>query len=243
MKELLISCHNSIDGKDHSFRVLDYYVEENDPIYDDIKLVLHTEDGITVNIKMNGFGSIDPSMHISLAFPHNGERSYYFSENSYIEHVGNSNYWSKGAYYESNGVQAKYMSVNYKKNNGKCIGIQKIWSRYKEKLDNSPWPNGHEQKIPMEKIEQYEAALTQLPRVKELIEYAMEEFERKIPGIKNFLLLDKRFNRLNRLMGIEVPDEISIVMNDMLYLDKPTNIEGCDLLNSQSNSLKGKNSK
>ena len=244
MKKLLISSYNSIDGKNHSFEVSDEYVEAVNPIYvsysDDIELILPTEDGKTIKINLNGFWSINPAMNISIIFPNKGLRNYYFSEKSYIEHIDSSKYWSEGAYYESNGVQAKNLSVNYQKSKGKCTCIQEIWSRYKKRLDGKPWPIGYKQKIPMETIEQFEAALTQLPRVKELIEYVREKFEHEIPGITDFLLLDKRFNRLNKLIGIEVSEEISNVVNDMLYLYKPTDIEDCDLLNSEFYSLDGK---
>ena len=120
MKKLLISSLNSIDGVDHSFEISDEYIEEVNPIFvsdiDDIKLMIPTEDGRKVSIELDGFFSTNPVMKITITFPNKGERSYYFSERSYIENISSSNYWSEGAYYESNGVQAKYISVNYQKN-------------------------------------------------------------------------------------------------------------------------------
>ena len=115
---------------------------------------------------------------------------------------------------------------------GKKTGIQKISSQFRPRNKGEKRSKGHEQDIPVDMIEQYEAALTQLPQVKMLIGYALNEFQRKIPGIIDFLMLDKRFKNLTQLMNFKVSDEVSATMRNMLYIKNETDVSKTPLSES-----------
>ena len=101
-------------------------------------------------------------------------------------------------------------------------------------MDGGFWPLGHVQNIPAEKIEECEAALTQLPRVKEVLEFVKTEFENVMPGLTEFLLFDKRFDGIRSLLGKEISKEVETNMSNMLYIDSKTDMELCNLSNTPS---------
>lgn len=244
MKEIIIDSLSSIDGREHILEVPDNCVKEIDPMFQtfvgDIRLSLDTGKGYKVKISSDSGHRTQPGIVIGIDFPNERERYYYFSERAYNEGINSPNYWSEGQYHESDGIQAKNLSVHYQRRNGKNTGVQKIWSRYKTPLDNTPWPKGHEQDIPAEMLEQYEASLTQLPRVKEVIKCVMDEFENAIPGITDFILLDKKFGKIKELMSTEVQEETMKTMDSMLY-ENSSDMKLCDvdreLLNNISNYI------
>ena len=238
MKELIINERISVDAQRHTMEVPEEYVEKTNPIYasyaDDINLRLHTEKGVDVTLNVGGYDSLDPMVQISIEFPNKGKRSYYFSERSYVESGNNHKYWSQRYYQETDGLQGKFLGVHYQREDKRNTGVQKIWSRYKEQLDGGFWPLGHVQNIPAEKIEECEAALTQLPRVKEVLEFVKTEFENVMPGLTEFLLFDKRFDGIRSLLGKEISKEVETNMSNMLYIDSKTDMELCNLSNTPS---------